>query len=106
MKVILPEYIGHSPKNKFLEMWVFDYLTNPELLRDKTNGNLRLKKLNFSKDTHINILYGISHGKVGSVLLKVFEREKNYFMSFHLEFETFKAEKISSCIITSEEGLL
>ncbi|MDO4813526.1 MAG: hypothetical protein Q3988_00370 [Gemella sp.] len=98
MEVILNSTQKNSPKNAFLEKLTYDILTNSvnEEHLDFPLSDIELPRL---RDEILTIKHGISHGKVGSVLVKVDNGELEW-LSFHYEFKTFKAEKIISCIVT------
>lgn len=102
MKINLPKSSGHSPKNVFLVQWVLDFIQG-NTIDDRVKDEAILPAIpEFSKNSIISIEYGISHGKIGVVLVKVEDDKAKKYLSFHLEFSTFKAQEISKVIIIKE----
>lgn len=103
MKINLPKSSGHSPKNAFLVRWVLDFIQG-NTIYDRVKSDVVLPVIpKFSKNSTVSIEYGISHGKIGVVLVKVEDDKKSKkYLSFHLEFSTFKAQEISKIIIITE----
>lgn len=102
MKINLPKSSGHSPKNAFLVRWVLDFIQG-NTIDDRVKSDVVLPAIpKFSKNSIISIEYGISHGKIGVVLVKVEDDKAKKFLSFHLEFATLKAQEISKVMIIKE----
>lgn len=100
MKIILHPMKGHSPKNRFLEEWIADFLAGKDLSNRVKEGVSLPAIPTISQGARVEIVYGISHGKSGAVLVEI-EGDPNYqWLSFHLEFTTFKADTIGNVILT------
>lgn len=100
MEVIINAYSGHSPKNRFLEEWVYNYLAQKDL-GNKISEELILPSFpSLNSGSILEIKYGISHGKVGAVLVSVLNDENVKWLSFHMTFKNNKANQISNVILT------
>lgn len=100
MKIILHPMKGHSPKNRFLEEWAADFLAGKDM-SDRVKKGSRLPSIPFiAQEAVVEIVYGISHGKSGAVLVKIEGDPNLQWLSFHLEFTTFKADTIGHLILT------
>lgn len=100
MQIILNNAKGHSPKNRFLEQWVADLLEGKPLDETLTENCVLPQLPLLSQDAIMTIQYGITHGKVGAVLVKVDNDHQINWLSCHVRFKTVKADKIEEAILT------
>ncbi len=109
MKITKLENCGNSPKNIFLEEFAIEILKqNVEFINEHSNSDLKIMDIlddnnfNFSE---VEIIYSISHGKVGTVLFEGINNGVRRLYSFHFIFATLKFNKVATFYVTSGDVL-